>query len=87
MSIFGSAYSAFQGRNCNSSYMAYPFMPATSDYTVWHEKGFNMFRLAVGWQHVQSNLGGELNETTLEYLDSMVDRITEDDNTVILDIV
>ena len=87
MSILGSAYSAFQSTNCNDSYAAYPFTDATSNYTVWRDKGFNLFRLAFGWQHVQTSLGGPLNETTLESLDGMVNRITGDGNLAILDIV
>lgn len=87
MSIFGSAYSAFEGTNCNASYEVYPYFNSVENFEVWHEKGFNMFRLAMGWQHVQTELGGPLNETTMSAVDELVTHITSNDSVAILDIV
>lgn len=87
MSIFGSAYSAFESANCNASYAAYPYVDPPEHYTAWRDLGFNMFRLPLGWQHAQVSLSGPLNETTMVAYDHLVKRITGDGNTVIIDIV
>lgn len=87
MSILGSAYSEFEGTNCNASYEVYPYADSIDHYEAWRAKGFNMFRLALGWQHVQTELGGPLNETTLSAVDELVTHITNDGNVAILDIV
>ncbi|KAF5015026.1 hypothetical protein F66182_13792, partial [Fusarium sp. NRRL 66182] len=86
MSILGSAYSEFEGTNCNASYEVYPYADSIDHYEAWRAKGFNMFRLALGWQHVQTELGGPLNETTLSAVDELVTHITNDGNVAILDI-
>jgi endoglucanase len=87
VSIFGSAYSGFMSTNCNASYASYPYIDPISHYETWHDKGFNMFRLAMSWQHVQTELSGPLNETNIEAVDRLVERITRDGNVAILDIV
>lgn len=46
-----------------------------------------MFRLPIAWQHAQDGLGGPLNETTLQGLDTLVDTITNNGSKAIIDIV
>lgn len=86
VSILGSAYSLFESTNCNASYAAYPYDPPIEHYTLWREKGFNLFRLPVAWQHLQTSLSAELNATTLQALDTLVDAITGNNDTAIIDV-
>lgn len=87
VSILGSAYSLFESGNCNASYAAYPFFNTDADYYEWRALGFNLFRLPVGWQHIQTNLSGPLNQTTLTGLDQLIETITGNDSMAIVDIV
>ena len=48
--------------------------------------GFNLIRLPVAWGHIQTKLDGPLSQTTLTELDSLVDIITGNGSTVILDL-
>ncbi|WZH46780.1 glycoside hydrolase superfamily [Fusarium acuminatum] len=86
INILGSAYNTFLSLSCGPSYNSYPFVDSIENYESWHDKGFNLFRIAVAWQHIQTSLGGSLNETNMEAVDKMVKRITDDGGQAILDI-
>lgn len=73
--------------NCNASYLAYPFYDTIEHYQVWHEKGFNLFRIPIAWQHAQEDLGGPLNETSMAVVDTLVHAIAKDGGQAIIDIV
>lgn len=87
INILGSAYNTFLSLSCGPSYNSYPYIDSIENYESWHDKGFNLFRIAVAWQHIQTSLGGSLNETNMEAVDKMVKRITDDGGQAILDIV
>lgn len=72
---------------CEPTYQSYPFLDDVSHYEAWRKEGFNLFRIAIAWQHAQTELGGALNETNLQAVDTLVDAITGDGNTAIIDIV
>ncbi|KAF2168251.1 glycoside hydrolase family 5 protein [Zasmidium cellare ATCC 36951] len=86
MSVLGSAFSEFEATNCNASYDVYPYYDPPEHYTEWRAQGFNLFRVPVGWQHLQDDLRSELNQTTLQHLDGLIDAITNDGSTAILDV-
>lgn len=87
VNILGSAYNTFLDLSCKPSYHSYPYINTVEDYKSWHDKGFNLFRIAMAWQHVQTSLGGSLNETNMEAVDKLVKAITDDGGQAILDIV
>lgn len=87
MSILGSAYSSFEGTNCNASYDVYPDFDPPEHYYEWHAQGFNLFRVPVGWQHLQPSLRAPLNQTTMHGLDTLINAITGNGSTAILDVV
>lgn len=72
---------------CEPSYESYPFLDGISHYHSWKQQGFNLFRIAIAWQHAQVELGGALNETNMVAVDKLVTAITGDGGKVILDIV
>ncbi|KAF5595104.1 cellulase (glycosyl hydrolase family 5) domain-containing protein [Fusarium pseudocircinatum] len=86
VNILGSAYNTFLDLSCKPSYHSYPYINTVEDYKSWHDKGFNLFRIAMAWQHVQTSLGGSLNETNMEAVDKLVKAITDDGGQAILDI-
>ncbi|KAF5690513.1 endoglucanase EG-II [Fusarium denticulatum] len=86
VNILGSAYNTFLDLSCKPSYHSYPYINTVDDYKSWHDKGFNLFRIAMAWQHVQTSLGGSLNETNMEAVDKLVKAITDDGGQAILDI-
>ncbi|KAL7758766.1 hypothetical protein ACKLNR_011193 [Fusarium oxysporum f. sp. zingiberi] len=86
VNILGSAYNPFLDLSCEPSYHSYPYINTVEDYKSWHDKGFNLFRIAMAWQHVQTSLGGSLNETNMETVDELVKAITDDGGQAILDI-
>jgi endoglucanase len=86
MSILGSAFNNFTSTECRPTDHAYPFYDNLAEYHTWRDLGFNLFRLPVAWQHAQTKLSGPLNSTNMIYLDRMIQNITDDGNTVILDI-
>jgi hypothetical protein len=87
VSIFGSAFNTFTSTKCNASYDAYPYYDPTSHYEDWHQKGFNLFRIPIAWQHAQEGLGGPLNQTTMSVVDMLVHSVTHDGGQAIIDIV
>lgn len=87
VSILGSAYTKFTSQSCNATYESYPYIDPVSHYHDWKASGFNLYRVAVAWQHAQDELGGPLNETNLAGVDALVDAVTGDGGQVILDIV
>ncbi|KAF5556496.1 endoglucanase EG-II [Fusarium napiforme] len=86
VNILGSAYNTFLDLSCKPSYHSYPYINTVEDYKSWHNKGFNLFRIAMAWQHVQTSLGGSLNETNMGAVDKLVKAITDDGGQAILDI-
>ncbi|EWG53437.1 hypothetical protein FVEG_11867 [Fusarium verticillioides 7600] len=86
VNILGSAYNTFLDMSCKPSYHSYPYINTVEDYKSWHDKGFNLFRIAMAWQHVQTSLGGSLNETNMEAVDKLVKAITDDGGQAIMDI-
>ncbi|KAF5638081.1 cellulase (glycosyl hydrolase family 5) domain protein [Fusarium sp. NRRL 52700] len=86
VNILGSAYNTFLDLSCKPSYHSYPYINTIEDYKSWHDKGFNLFRIAMAWQHVQTSLGGSLNEINMEAVDKLVKAITDDGGQAILDI-
>ncbi|KAM0354874.1 hypothetical protein ACHAPU_000710 [Fusarium lateritium] len=84
--ILGSTYNTFLSLSCEPTYNSYPYIDTIENYEAWHEKGFNLFRIAMAWQHVQTSLGGGLNETNMETVDRIVKRVTDDGGQAILDI-
>ncbi|KAK2669213.1 Glycoside hydrolase, family 5 [Fusarium oxysporum f. sp. vasinfectum] len=86
VNILGSAYNTFLDLSCGPSYHSYPYINTVEDYKSWHDKSFNLFRIAMAWQHVQTSLGGSLNETNMEAVDKLVKAITDDGGQAILDI-
>ncbi|XWW99274.1 hypothetical protein V2A60_007283 [Cordyceps javanica] len=86
VSIFGSAYTSFASGNCEPTFASYPYLDDLSHYETWRQEGFNLFRIAVAWQHAQDELGGALNETNMRHVDKLVDAITGDGGKAILDI-
>ncbi|KAF5667187.1 cellulase (glycosyl hydrolase family 5) domain-containing protein [Fusarium heterosporum] len=86
INILGSAYNTFLSLSCEPSYNSYPYIDTVENYESWHEKGFNLFRIAMAWQHVQVSLGGHLNETNMKAVDRIVKKVTDDGGQAILDI-
>lgn len=72
---------------CEPTHESHPFHDDVSHYVSWKQEGFNLFRIAIAWQHAQTELGGQLNETSMQSVDAMVDAITQDGGKAILDIV
>ncbi|KAM0230687.1 hypothetical protein ACHAP5_011293 [Fusarium lateritium] len=87
INILGSAYNTFLDLTCEPSYDSYPYIDTIENYESWHQRGFNLFRIAIAWQHAQTSLGGSLNETNMKAVDKMVKRITDDGGQAILDIL
>lgn len=87
INILGSAYNPFLSLSCEPTYRSYPYTDTVEDYKSWHDKGFNLFRIAMAWEHVQTSLGGNLNETNMQAVDKLVKAITDDGGQAILDIV
>ncbi|KAL4896567.1 hypothetical protein BDV59DRAFT_108827 [Aspergillus ambiguus] len=71
---------------CGDKQTSYPYLDPPSLYWSWRHLGFSLIRLPVAWGHIQTKLGGPLNETTLAGLDNLVDIITGNGSTVILDL-
>lgn len=65
----------------------YPYPDSPDLYFAWRNLGFNLIRLPVAWGYIQDGLQGPLNETTLGELDNLVNIITSNGSTVILDLV
>ncbi|KAF4998610.1 hypothetical protein FGRMN_2936 [Fusarium graminum] len=86
VNILGSAYNTFLSLSCEPSYNSYPYIDTVENYESWHDKGFNLFRISMAWQHVQVSLGGHLNETNMKAVDRIVKRVTDDGGQAILDI-
>ncbi|KAF7586221.1 Phosphotransferase enzyme, partial [Aspergillus hancockii] len=86
-SLLGTAYTEFTSTSCGSKQTSYPYLDPPELYYAWRELGFNLIRLPVVWGHIQDGLNGPLNETTLAGLDNLVNTITGNGSTVILDIV
>ena len=83
----GTAYTSFQSLSCGEEQTNWPYIDPPELYYGWRDLGFNLYRVPVAWGHIQDALNGPLNQTTLGELDTIIERITSDGNTVILDIV
>ncbi|KAF4442943.1 Endoglucanase EG-II [Fusarium austroafricanum] len=57
VNILGSAYNTFLSLSCEPKYNSYPYISTEKEYKPWHDKCFNLFRIAMAWQHVQTSLG------------------------------
>lgn len=85
-SLLGTVYTSFESTSCGGEQTSYPYLDPLELYWEWRDLGFNMIRLPVAWGHIQDGLNGPLNQTTLSGLDNLVNIITSNGSTVILDI-
>lgn len=85
--MLGTPYTSFQSVSCGEEQTAYPYPNSPDLYYAWRELGFNLIRLPVAWGYIQEGLQGPLNQTTLGQLDHLVDVITGDGSTAIVDLV
>lgn len=72
---------------CEPTFDSNPYLDDLSHYESWKQEGFNLFRIAIAWQHAQVDLGGALDETNMQHVDKLVGTITRDGGKAILDIV
>ncbi|KAK2616241.1 hypothetical protein QQS21_000876 [Conoideocrella luteorostrata] len=86
VSIMGSAYTSFVSTDCKPTYKSYPYLDDVSHYKEWRDKGFNLFRIAIAWQHAQEDLFGALNETNIAHVEELVEAVHRDGNTAIINI-
>ncbi|PWI68021.1 hypothetical protein PCL_02422 [Purpureocillium lilacinum] len=86
ISILGSAFNPLVSTACHPTNTSYPYIDDVSHYKSWRDRGFNLFRIAIAWQHAQTELGGSLNETNMRGVDKLIEAITGDGGQAIIDI-
>lgn len=86
-SVLGTAHTSFMSQSCGEEQTNWPYIDPPELYYDWKSLGFNLYRIPVAWGHIQEGLYGPLNKTTLNELDIIMERITSNGSTAILDIV